>query len=43
MALTSFFVAPYGARLAHRLPVDTLKKVFMLFLIGLAIKMAVSV
>ncbi|MCA3003640.1 MAG: sulfite exporter TauE/SafE family protein [Rhodocyclaceae bacterium] len=43
IALTSFFVAPYGARLAHRLPVDTLKKIFMLFLIALAIKMAISV
>jgi uncharacterized membrane protein YfcA len=43
IALTSFLVAPYGARLAHRLPVGTLKKIFMLFLIGLAIKMAISV
>ncbi|MCE2989046.1 MAG: sulfite exporter TauE/SafE family protein [Nitrosomonadaceae bacterium] len=43
IALTSFIVAPYGARLAHRLPVETLKKVFMIFLVGLAIKMAVSV
>ena len=43
IAITSFLVAPYGARLAHRLPVDTLKKVFMVFLIGLAIQMAVSV
>jgi uncharacterized membrane protein YfcA len=43
IAFTSFIVAPYGARLAHRLPVETLKKVFMVFLISLAIKMAVSV
>jgi uncharacterized protein len=43
IAATSFFIAPYGARLAHRLPVDTLKKVFMVFLVALAIKMAVSV
>jgi uncharacterized membrane protein YfcA len=43
IALTSFFVAPYGARLAHRLPVDTLKKIFMAFLIALAVKMAISV
>jgi uncharacterized membrane protein YfcA len=43
IALTSFIVAPYGARLAHRLPVETLKKIFMVFLVGLAIKMAMSV
>lgn len=43
IAVTSFLVAPYGARLAHRLPVETLKKIFMVFLVGLAIKMAVSV
>jgi uncharacterized membrane protein YfcA len=43
IAITSFLVAPYGARLAHRLPVDTLKKIFMVFLVGLAVKMAVSV
>lgn len=43
IAITSFLVAPLGAKLAHRLPVATLKKVFMVFLIGLAIKMVVSV
>ena len=43
IATTSFLVAPFGARLAHRLPVDTLKKIFMVFLLALAIKMAVSV
>ncbi len=43
IAATSFIVAPYAARLAHRLPVETLKKLFMVFLVGLAIKMAVSV
>ncbi len=43
IALTSFFVAPWGAKLAHKLPVTTLKKVFMVFLVALAIKMAVSV
>lgn len=43
MAVTSFLVAPFGARLAHSLPVDTLKRVFMAFLIALAIKMAISV
>ena len=43
IAITSFLVAPIGARAAHRLPVATLKKVFMVFLVGLAIKMVVSV
>jgi len=43
IALTSFFVAPIGAELAHKLPVVMLKKVFMVFLVALAIKMAISV
>ena len=43
IAITSFWVAPIGAKLAHRLPVATLKKIFMVFLIALAIKMVVSV
>jgi uncharacterized membrane protein YfcA len=43
ISLASYFIAPLGARLAHRLPVKTLKKIFMLFLVGLAVKMAVSV
>ena len=43
IAITSFLVAPWGAKLAHRLPVATLKKIFMVFLVALALKMAVSV
>jgi uncharacterized membrane protein YfcA len=43
IALTSFFAAPIGAELAHKLPVAMLKKVFMVFLVALAIKMAISV
>ena len=43
IAITSFFVAPLGAKLAHKLPVPILKKVFMVFLVALAIKMAISV
>ncbi|KUJ72348.1 sulfite exporter TauE/SafE family protein [Thiomicrospira sp. WB1] len=35
----SFFTAPVGATLTHRLPVKTLKRVFALLLIVLAIKM----
>jgi uncharacterized membrane protein YfcA len=39
IALVSFFTAPLGAKLAHRLPVATLKKLFALLLIGLSLKM----
>lgn len=37
--LASVFTAPIGAKLAHKLPVKTLKRVFGVFLIMLAIKM----
>ena len=43
ISITSFFAAPYGARLAHRLPVSILKKIFAVLLIFLSIKMLVSV
>jgi uncharacterized protein len=43
IAITSFLIAPLGAALAHKLPVPILKKVFMVFLVALAIKMAISV
>jgi len=43
MALMSFFIAPMGAALAHRLPVALLKKLFALMLLGLAIQMLVVV
>lgn len=43
ISVASYFVAPYGARLAHRMPVDVMKKVFMVFIVALAIKMATSV
>ncbi len=43
ISATSFFTAPYGARLAHKLPVKTLKKVFALLLIALSLKMLFSV
>jgi uncharacterized membrane protein YfcA len=39
IALVSVFTAPLGAKLAHRLPVATLKKVFAVLLIGLSLKM----
>ena len=43
ISATSFFTAPYGARLAHKLPVKILKKVFALLLIVLSLKMLFSV
>jgi uncharacterized membrane protein YfcA len=42
IAVTSFLVAPLGAKLAHRMPVDILKKIFMVFLVSLALKMAIA-
>lgn len=36
IAVFSFFTAPYGARLAHRTPVVTLKRVYACFLIVIA-------
>ncbi len=39
IVLASYFTAPIGARLAHKLPVKILKRFFGVFLILLAIKM----
>lgn len=39
ISAVSFFTAPLGAQLAHKLPVATLKKIFALLLIGLSAKM----
>ena len=39
IACVSIFTAPFGARLAHKLPVATLKKVFACLLYVVAIKM----
>ncbi|MBU1436601.1 MAG: sulfite exporter TauE/SafE family protein [Gammaproteobacteria bacterium] len=39
ISAVSFFTAPLGVRLAHRLPVPTLKKLFALLLLGLSAKM----
>ena len=38
----SILTAPIGARLAHRLPVATLKRIFALLMYALAAKMVVS-
>lgn len=43
MAAMSFITAPLGAMLAHRLPVNLLKKLFALLLIGLSIQMLITV
>ena len=43
IAVTSIVVAPWGVKLAHRLKGATLRRIFALFLLALAAKMAVSV
>ena len=43
IACASVFTAPYGARLAHRLPVTKLKKVFAVLLYCMAVQMAYTV
>lgn len=42
IALASVFTAPFGAVLAHRLPVDVLKKVFAILLYALGTKMLLT-
>jgi len=42
VTLTSYFVAPYGARAAHKLPVQTLRRVFALFLLVVSSRMALA-
>lgn len=39
ISVVSFFTAPLGVKLAHRLPVATLKKLFALLLLSLSAKM----
>ena len=39
ISITSFFLAPLGARLAHSLPVPVVKKLFAIMLILLCIDM----
>ena len=43
MACMSFFSAPLGATLAHRLPITLLKKLFALLLIALSLQMLYTV
>jgi uncharacterized membrane protein YfcA len=43
LALASVLTAPFGAKLAHRLPVPLLKKIFAFLLYGLGLKMALTI
>lgn len=43
ISVISFFTAPYGARLAHKLPVGILKRIFAVMLLGLSLKMLTTV
>jgi uncharacterized protein len=43
ISATSYFSAPYGAKLANKLPVSKLKKIFALLLSILSIKMLITV
>jgi uncharacterized membrane protein YfcA len=42
ISVTSVIAAPFGARLTHRLPVATLKKVFAVFILALTLKLALA-
>jgi uncharacterized membrane protein YfcA len=42
VVVASMLVAPYGARLAHRLPVDMLRRIFAFLLFALATHMWVK-
>ena len=42
IVITSWFVAPIGAKATHYLPVNTIKKVFAVLLVVIAIKMVFS-
>ncbi|MDD2382771.1 MAG: sulfite exporter TauE/SafE family protein [Sulfurospirillaceae bacterium] len=43
ISVVSYFTAPFGAKMAHTLPVGKLKKIFALLLMSLSIKMLTSV
>ena len=43
ISIASVLVAPFGARLAHKLKGPTLRRIFALFLIAISVKVAVSV
>jgi uncharacterized membrane protein YfcA len=43
ISITSFVTAPYGVKMAHRLPVGLLKKIFAVLLVILSIRMLFSI
>jgi uncharacterized protein len=43
ISITSMLVAPWGAKLAHRLAGATLRRIFALFLVAVGVKVAISV
>jgi uncharacterized membrane protein YfcA len=43
ISITSVLVAPYGARLAHKLKGPTLRRIFAVFLIAIGVKLAIAV
>ncbi|MBF0281072.1 MAG: sulfite exporter TauE/SafE family protein [Zetaproteobacteria bacterium] len=43
ISIASALTAPLGARMAHRLPIPMLKKVFACLLIGLSMKMVITI
>ena len=43
LASASFCTAPYGAKLAHSLPVKTLKRAFAVFVVIIATKMLIGI
>jgi uncharacterized membrane protein YfcA len=43
ISVTSMLVAPWGARLAHRLKGITLRRIFALFLVAMGVKLAIFV
>ncbi|MCY4044301.1 MAG: sulfite exporter TauE/SafE family protein [Cellvibrionales bacterium] len=43
LAIASVITAPFGVRIAHRLPVGVLKKILAVFLLILAVQMMISV
>jgi uncharacterized membrane protein YfcA len=43
ISVTSMMMAPWGAKLAHRLKGPTLRRIFALFLLAMGVKVAISV
>lgn len=43
IAMTTMFIAPFGAKMAHKMPVDKLKKAFAFLLFILGTKMLISI